>query len=500
MKKKGYSLLALSTAVLASIPMLSACPSKFDGVTINFWHTFGKTPEDSIKAQADKFCKLVKDNEGINVRVKFTYKGAYNDVLSNVTKSFASGETPTISVAYPDHVADYFAAEKKPGQYIVDLDKFINDEQIGFGKEAWLGDKHGADDFVEAFIEEGQNYGRKGTYSLPYMKSSEVMFYNLEAVRSFVGYYDADIETDEQISEFMDNLTWDEFMDFCEIIVETNKTEKLFPTMEVAPCFYDSDGNYVISKMYQEGIPFASISDTGKGIIDFNGVEGSGFTPSDAQKKNYNDLVEFLKSYKGLYDKGLFTTKGVYGEYGSNNFTQQKTIFSIGSSGGAGYNFPSTSTFTVGICKVPASNNNPLYVSQGPTLTVFNNAKLSEQDNNDAVKYAWKFLKFITNEEVNSDLCINGSEGYIPVRESAYNTDLFLDFMENGEKYAKTAETVIKGIDGAYINTPVFQGSAALRENMGACFADVMRLGANPTDEAIKEVLNRAISNTVQKM
>lgn len=497
--KNKFIKVALAAATLTSgLGFFTACTQTKYDATITFWHTFGKGPTDAIEAQAKRFTKLVKDNEGLNIKIKFVYKGAYSDVLSNVTKSFASGETPTISVAYPDHVADYFAAEKTPGQYIVNLDKFINDPQVGFGKEAYLGDKHDASDFVEAFLAEGQNYSREGTYSLPYMKSSEVMFYNKNAVRSFIQDYDSDITTDEEIAEFMENITWDELMEFCEVIKSVNDSEHRFPSLEV-PCFYDSDGNLMISKMFQEEIPYSSLTADGNGRIDFNGHATGTYTPEADQVANYNKLVKMLGEYKENYDKGLFTTKGVFGEYGSNNFTQQKTVFSIGSSGGAGYNFPSTSTFEVGICMVPASNNNPLYVTQGPTLTMFNSAKLSKEDNDRTTLYGWKFLKFITNEDANSDLCINGSEGYIPVRESAYSTQTFLDFMENGEKYAKTADTVIHGIDGRYLNTTVFKGSATLRNEMAGCFADVMRL-ANPTEANIQAALNRAISNAVSKM
>lgn len=498
MKNKCLKFTLAALLCTSGIGALAACSQTKYDATITFWHTFGKGPTDSIEAQAKKFTKLVKENEGLNIQIKFVYKGAYTDVLSNVTKSFASGETPTIAVAYPDHVADYFAAETTPGQYIVNLDKFINDPVVGFGKESYLGDKHGADDFVEAFLAEGQNYSREGTYSLPYMKSSEIMFYNKNAVRAFIQDYDSDVQTDEDIENFMNNITWDELMEFCEVIKSVNDSEHRFPSLEV-PCFYDSDGNFIVSKMFQEEIAYSSLTENGSGRIDFNGYATGSFTPDADQITNYNKVVELLKEYNGLYNDGLFTTKGIFGEYGSNNFTQQKTVFSIGSSGGAGYNFPSTSTFEVGICTVPASNNNPLYVTQGPTLTMFNSAKLSKEDNDKTTLYAWKFLKFITNEDTNSDLCINGSEGYIPVRESAYSTQTFLDFMEHGEKYAKTADTVIHGIDGRYLNTTVFKGSATLRTEMAGCFADVMRL-SNPTDEQIKTILNRAISNTVQKM
>ena len=497
----------IHTLLLSAVTVLSLCacgnknnptPSNSNestsqaesGIVINFWHTFGKTPADAIEAKGKEFSQKIKAQEGVDVTIKFTYKGGYTDMPGLVTKGFATGDNPTIAVAYPDHVADYFAAEQTPGEFVVNLKPYAEDPNIGFGKEAFLGDNEGIDDFVEAFIEEGQNYEREGMYSLPYMKSSEVMFYNKTALRRAMTYYDSSITSDVQIEQFMNNLTWDTFMDLCEVIND-NKTS-IISTLEI-PAFYDSDGNFIISKMIQNGIGFSSIDSNGKGRIDFNGVATSSFTPSAEQTTNYNKTIQLLTELKSQYDEGLLTTKGAFGEYGSNNFVNQKTMFSIGSSGGAGYNFPSSATFEVGICKVPASNNNPLYVTQGPTLCVLNNSKAT---NNDLlVKYAWKFLKYITNDEVNSVLCVDGSEGYIPVRYSAYSTQRFLSFMRDGESYAKVAKTVINEIDGHYLNTAVFTGSASLREYMAGALADVLLGKKTPT-----EALNNAISETIKKM
>ena len=327
------------------------------------------------------------------------------------------------------------------------------------------------------------------------MKSSEVMFYNMDILRTAMPIYDSNITSDTEIHEFLKTMSWDTFMDLCEVIND-NKAD-IFPTLEL-PAFYDSDGNLIISKILQNNIGFSSIDENGNGILDFNGVATDTFTPSASQTENYNKLISLLTDLKEDFDKGLFSTKGVTDKYGSELFTNQKTIFSIGSSGGAGYNFPQGDGFEVGICPVPASNNNPLYVSQGPTLCLLNNYKVSSEENAQMVKYAWKFLKFITNTEVNAVLTVNGSEGYIPVRESSYDTGTFLNFMIDGEDYAKTASTVIYDIAGHYFNTPVFTGSAALREYIGAALADT--LNSKKSHMSPQEALDAAIGEIILKM
>ena len=69
----------------------------------------------------------------------------------------------------------------------------MEDANIGFGKEGYLGDEYDASDFVPAYLEEGQQYIRQGTYSLPFLKSSEVMFYNIQGVNKAMTYYDSSI-------------------------------------------------------------------------------------------------------------------------------------------------------------------------------------------------------------------------------------------------------------------------------------------------------------------
>ena len=197
-----------------------------------------------------------------------------------------------------------------------------------------------------------------------------------------------------------------------------------------------------------------------------------------------------VRALKANYDAGLITTKGAFGTYGSNNFLAQKTLFSIGSTGGAGYNFPSSEDFSVGVCRVPASNNNPIYVSQGPTLTLLKNPTDASNLSAQKIKYAWKFLKYITNAEVNTAICFDGSEGYMPVRTSAYETDLFMDFMENEDEYSATADVIISDIHNRFFNTAVFKGSTVLRDQVGGIIGDVFASGKS-IDDAFKDAIDQ---------
>lgn len=500
--KRSIKFMCLGAVLLGAVSAVTSCGNKdeFNGLTINFWHTFGHTVADGLQGYANKFSVLIKQQEGKDVRIKLTYKGGYDDVKGEVTKNLATGGNPTITVAYPDHVADYFAAESTPGEYVVNLQKFVDDPEIGFGTEAFLGDTAGADDFVEKFYEESTSYSRPGVYSIPFLKSTEALLYNFDLVKKAMPYFDPTVVEDDDIKERMSELTWDEFMEFCQVI---NENKVNISTKIQVPCAYDSDGNFFITQMFQKNIPYAGISPDGKGYIGFN---GKATNPTESQTKAYGDVQNMLKQCYDWYKNGYFTTKGVYGQYSSYLFTPGEAVFAIGSTGGSGYSFPATSEFRVEACKVPAFNSeNAVYVTQGPTLTIMNNARMiSAGTNDEAVKYAWKFVKYITNPEVNASMCTTNSEGYMPVRQSAYNTKIFTDFMASDTEYVKVAKVVVNDIAGDYFNAKVFKGSATLREQVGACLADCLKISTSISDaevrNKIKGFLDDAIDNTTLKM
>lgn len=455
-------------------------------VVIDFWHCSGQAIIDSFTKYINKFQKLVKEKEGVDVQIRLAYQGGYPDILNKITKGFATNNYPTLAIAYPDHVADYLAVEKNPGDFVVDLTSYANDSKIGFGKEDWIGDE-GADDFVEAFYDEGRHYTRSGLYSLPLMKSSEIMFYNIDLCKRIVPDYldDVSYSGETKLQKYMNSLTWDQFIDLCKFIREnyagTNNPAG-YPTAIDYPAQYDSDSNLFISKCYQNNYQFLDIDQDGNGEILFN---------NDQAKK----MVEKLKV---AHDNKYITTKGVTGEYGSNFFKEQKMVFTIGSSGGSEYQAPSGGAFKVGVCKVPFDNNNPLYVTQGLSTTILRH---KGEGDDLKVKYAFKFLKYLTSAEVSSDICVNGSGGYIPVRKSAYETDLYQTYLEGDEDDSesdflnKSADIVINEIDGHYLNTPCFPGTAKVRTEVGGIISQVL-LGKKDIDTAFADAENNSRLNS----
>ena len=455
-------------------------------ITIKFWHTFGQTVVDSLNSKIASFKELVKENDGVDVEVDLKYQGGYDDIAKLIADGYSVSNSPTIAVAYPDNVSDYIDIGKSSGQdFVVNLDKFISSSEYGFGKEKWLGDEKGQDDFVEDFYAEGSGYSVEGTYSLPFLKSTEIMFYNVDLLIEAMKGFKPELNNSEtQIKEYMSRISWDDFMSLCAYIKENKAT---ISNMLEVPMWYDSDANYIITKMFQNNVPYSSIDASGKGKIDFESGEA------------FNGVVDLLDEARQNYANGLFTTKGIKNTYGSDFFTNEKCVFSIGSSGGSGYNFPQADAFSLGVCRVPADNNNAMYVSQGPTLTMFNDRGLSQEQNDRIQLYAWKFMKYITNGKVNAEICVNGSQGYIPVRYSAYETKFFQDFMEEGERYAMCYKVVVNDINNSarYLVSAAFKGSAALRNECGTMLTAALT-AANK--DALPALVNSAINAAKLKM
>ena len=63
-----------------------------------------------------------------------------------------------MTIAYPDTVADFLYDKDIGTKYVVNFDNYINDPELTFGTDKYLGDKEGKDDIVKSYLEEGQQF------------------------------------------------------------------------------------------------------------------------------------------------------------------------------------------------------------------------------------------------------------------------------------------------------------------------------------------------------
>lgn len=474
MKFKGSILTAVM--LFPAVMGLTGCGKQTKGPGFTFWHTFSKKSEAKLMEVAKDFENYIYETTGKQITVYLEKFGGYDGIKDKIEKNLTVGNIPNLAVAYPDHVANYMNQGKvesgDPQKYIWKLDDFITDPQIGFGKQEDLGDDPGhPNDFFEAFIEEGTKYIEEGTYSLPFMKSTEVLYYNKTLLRHYLDGYAPYLSAGKNMEAFINSLDWDQFIELCEFVradLNKPKSQRLVPDSRLTHVLgYDSDANMFITRLYQKGIAYSSYNkSTGKGQVDFE---------KTISPEAFNAVRDDLIYLRDLHQRNILITKITNGgNYSSDKFKAEETLFTVGSSGGSDYNEPTGDAFETVVTKVPAINDNAKYITQGVTLTFLKNPTESDELNMERMRYAWQFAKYITNAEVNVDLCMQ-SNGYFPVRKSALETETWAELLEDaGSLRAKTMNAITQQVKHRYFNSSLFKGGSELRTQMGSLLGQAL--------------------------
>ena len=426
----------------------------YDGsaVTVTFHHTMGQKLKDVLDAYIKEFNELYP-----NITVDHSSPtNDYDTLRQNISNGLSNGKAPSMAFCYPDHVALYNTYKA-----VVPLDGLIEsdlevtnakDEKMtmGFTDEE-------VNSFYEAFYNEGKSYGDGKMYTLPYLKSTEVLYYNKT-------YFEAN---NLQVPE-----TWEEMWALCATIKELENNDK-----KVVPLGYDSEANWFITMTEQRKTPYTSFESP---KFLFNTEENRAF-------------VAELKEY---YNKGYFTTKALNGNtYTSKLFNEGakkdtlRCYMCIGSTGGSSYQAPAqtggTDPFEVGVAMIPQETKNEAdykVLQQGPSICLF------KQSDPQEVAASWLLAKFLTTSigyQVESSL----ANGYTPVIKTALQNDYFAEQLEaakvstlNADLQAKTIAQALDQTDW-YYTSPAFDGSSTAREYVGLIMQAC--LNSSATDQAL---------------
>lgn len=452
MKKNLLKTLAIITLTATALPVVSSCGNKSitpdfvmpengfntdEEVSISFYHTMGQPLQDVLNVYLEDFKEMYP-----NINVKHNAIGAYDDVRDQMTTELSAGQNSAdLAYCYPDHVALYNKAKS-----VVTLDTLIDDTTYGYGlSQAQI------DDFIPAYYEEGRAFGDGKMYSLPFSKSSEVLYYD----KTFFDENKLTVPT-----------TWDEMEEVCAQI------KRLDPNS--IPLGYDSESNLFITLCEQFGSPYTSA--TGDHFLFDN----------DTNKA-------FVSRFKEWYDKGYITTKEIYAGYTSSLFISdgvQRSYMCIGSSAGASYQRPELVggkyRFEVGITSIPQQNaeKSPAVISQGPSVCIFRNKDPQK------VLASWLLVKFLTtNTEFQAQFSM--SSGYTPVLNSSFENPVYKEFLNNadgGTYIAALSTKVCVEQRDWYYYSPAFVGSSKARDTVGALVCAVL-LGRKSVDAAFKDAI-----------
>ena len=424
-----------------------AIPESFDtsrNYEITFW-----AKNDTNKRQTDIYKKAIEDFENIypnitvNLRLYTDYGKIYNDVITNI----ATNTTPNVCITYPDHISTYLTGTN----VVVPLDELFTDANYGLGGSEVLFDSPSRDEIIPQFLEECSFAGHY--YAVPFMRSTEACYVNKTYVEA-LGY------------TLPETLTWDFIWE-----VSDAATAK------------DADGNYLVNGQ-SVLIPFIYKS-TDNMMIQMLKQRDAGYSTSAGEIKIFNDTTrELLYTVADHVKTGAFSTFKI-SSYPANFLNAGQCIFAIDSTAGAtwmGTNAPLSDIsedvlvdFDTEVMMIPQFDpEHPQMISQGPSVCVFNKTDSQE------VLASWLFAQYLLTNDV--QIAYSETEGYVPVTAKAQNSAEYQDYLsrageDNNNYYdvkIKASKLLLDNVGNTFV-TPVFNGSASLRDASGQMIENVAK-------------------------
>ena len=409
---------------------------------ITFW-----AKNDTNMTQVNIYKQAIADFEDlypnitVNLRLYTDYGKIYNDVITNI----ATNTTPNLCITYPDHIATYRTGEHT----VVPLDSLINDESFGLGGREVRFDAPTREEIVPQFLAECSFYG--SCYALPFMRSTEACYVNKTFVEK-LGY---------QLPEV---LTWDFVWEVSE-----------------AAMAKDANGNFALNGQ-KVLIPFLYKS-TDNMMIQLLQQKGAGYSTDAGQIQIFNDTTrELLLEIGSHAQTGAFSTFKLNG-YPANFLNAGQCIFAVDSTAGAtwmGSEAPLVDIapeklvkFETAVLPIPQYDpENPTMISQGPSMCLF------WKDDPQQVLASWLFAQYLLTNDV--QIAYAQTEGYVPVTVKAQQSDAYQDYLsrageDNDLHYSVKLEAtkLLLESTGSTFVTPVFNGSASLRNAAGQLVEDV---------------------------
>lgn len=382
-------------------------------------------------------------NIKVTLRLYTDYGKIYNDVITNIS----TRTTPNVCITYPDHIATYLTGDNT----VVPLDELIDDPLYGLGGSELLFDSPKREELVASFLSECSIAGE--TYALPYMRSTEACYVNRTYVEK-LGY------------TLPEQLTWDFVWEVSEAAMKK-----------------DAEGNFLVNGQ-KIMIPFIYKS-TDNMMIQMLRQRGAGYSNKDGEIFLFNDTArELLLGIASHVKNGAFSTFKI-SSYPANFLNAGQCIFAIDSTAGAtwiGSDAPLIDIspdklvrFDTEVMTIPQFDTaNPQMISQGPSVCVFNKEDPQE------VLASWLFAQYLLTNEV--QIAYACTEGYVPVTLKAQRSGEYLDYLsrigeDNDEHYEvkiKASQLLLDNTANTFV-TPVFNGSASLRDASGQMIENVTK-------------------------
>ena len=456
-KRRGISLLLLAMLLLPVL-VLPGChgsrnrsafrlPEAFDEsrpVSITFW-----AKNDTNKVQTAIYEKAIRDFEAlypnitVTMRLYTDYGRIYNDVITNI----ATDTTPNVCITYPDHIATYLTGS----DVVVPLDDLLTDPKYGLGGSELRFDSPKKDEVVPEFLQECSIGGQ--IYALPYMRSTEACYVNKTFVEK-LGYTLPEV------------LTWDFVWEVSDAAAKK-----------------DSSGTYLLNGQ-KVMIPFLYKS-TDNMMIQMLRQLDAGYSDATGKIEIFNDTTKsLLQTIAAHVKQGSFSTFKI-SSYPANFLNAGQCVFAVDSTAGStwmGSKAPlldisadKVVDFETVVMTIPQFDpSRQRMISQGPSVCMFNKPDRQE------VLASWLFLQYLLSNDV--QIAYAETEGYVPVTLKAQQSEEYQDYLsrigeDNDLHYDVKilASQLLLSHTGDTFVTPVFNGSASLRDAAGQMIENVTK-------------------------
>jgi multiple sugar transport system substrate-binding protein len=388
------------------------------GVTVEFWHSMSGPNGQAVQYLVDRF--NAENEYGITVNA--TYQGGYGDAHQKVTAALVAGDYPDIGQSYGNNVVTYFPSNK-----VVQLDEFIFDPEWGI---------EDFEDILIGYRNESKAFQDGKFYTLPFSKSTEVLYYNPDFFNK------EGLWADREGAVFTPPTTWDE--------LET--TAKAITAITGKPAFgYDSIANLFIIWTQQNGGAYTARD----GSILFNNFEAV-------------QAVEFFA--KGVRE-GYFRVAGD-DRYLSGPFVSGDVMMYIGSTSGSVFN--KSDLFDFESAQVPMGDVRRV-IQQGANFFMLDNG-------DDRKLAAFTFINFVLETENTVEWSMRS--GYLPVRESSRELPVYKEFLESNVNPTKVTGASYLATDYTY--DAIFAESYSVRQAVDVAVQEVLA-GQKTAAQAIQD-------------
>lgn len=382
------------------------------GIELNFWHAMSGDYSEVV----EKICADFNASNEYGITVVPTYQGGYSDLHAKVMAALQTDEIPNIAQAYGNNIIIYTQSDM-----VMKLDDYITNADYGIDN---------FDDILEGYRKENSSYPDGSFYSLPFNKSTEVLYYN----KTFFEDNGLEVPT-----------TWDELKDVS--IAASDILGK--------PAFgYDSLQNLFITWTQQAGGEYTNAN----GDVLFD-------TPEAREALQY-----FVDGVEG----GYFRAAGE-DSYMSGPFNNGDAVMFIGSTSGSSY--VGSDTFEWDAAQVPMGKERKV-IQQGSNVFML---KSTEEEQ----IATFMFMDYLMSPEVTAYWAMN--TGYLPVRQSARELPEYVDYVATGVNPTKSVGTSYEGSD--YIFDPIFPDSYDYRVAVGTAVEEAIA-GIKSVDEAVTDAKN----------